>query len=253
MEPLRVVTFNVGASQPQWLRRRHLIVSELLALQPDLIALQQINVTAGQGWWLVRQLNARLGATYYQIFMHRRRHWWQGNFEGVAILSHLPVVTVDALNLGYGGYVALRANVEVPSGHTIDFISTYFRPSRKLAEMRERQAMRLFSWLSEPGQALYQVIGGDLSEVPTGLAVRYFKQRYHSAFERVHGREPLATWPTTVHRPWSEWAGCLDYLLVSPNVRVNTAVLAFRTPDTRDRTLYPSDHVGLHAQIILDF
>lgn len=253
MQTLSVITLNVGSPQPQWLRRRHLLVTELLSQQPDLIALQQINVTAGQAWWLARQLNARLGQTYYQVFMQRRKHWWQGNFEGVAILSHLPVVTTDVLDLGYGGYIALRVNVELVTGHTVDFISTYFRPSRKLAEMRERQAMRLFSWLSEPGQALYQVIGGDLQEVPTGLAVQYLKQRYQSAFEKAHGREPLATWPTTVHQPWLDWSACVDYLLISPNMRVDTAVLTCRTPDSRDRTLYPSDHVGLYAQLILDF
>ncbi|MCA9979234.1 MAG: endonuclease/exonuclease/phosphatase family protein [Anaerolineales bacterium] len=251
MDTLSAITLNVGSPQRQWLRRRHLLITELLDLKPDLIALQQLNLTAGQGWWLARQLNARLGQTHYQIFMQRRRHWWQGNFEGVAILSRLPVVTTDVLDLGFGGYVALRANVEVVTGHTIDFVCTYFRPARRLAEVREQQAMRLFSWLSEPGQALYQMIAGDLNEVPSGLAVRYLKQRYVSAYEQAHGREPLATWPTTTREPWPEWAGCLDYLLVSPNIVVDTAVLCFRTPDSRDTTLYPSDHVGLYTRFRL--
>lgn len=251
MDSLSLATLNVGSPQPKWLRRRHLIVTELLSLKPDLIALQQLNMTAGQGWWLARQLNARLGDTQYQIFLQRRKHWWQGNFEGVAILSRLPVVSTDVLDLGYGGYVALRANVEVVTGHTIDVVCTYFRPSRKLAEVREQQAMRLFSWLSEPGRAPYQMVVGDLNEVPSGLAVRYLKQRYASAYELAHGREPLATWPTTVRQPWPEWAGCLDYVLVSPSIEIDTAVLCFRTADTRDDTLYPSDHVGLFTRFRL--
>jgi endonuclease/exonuclease/phosphatase family metal-dependent hydrolase len=251
MQEISAVTLNVGSPQRQWLRRRHLIVAELLDLKPDLIALQQLNLTAGQGWWLGRQLNARLGNTQYQIYMQRRKHWWQGNFEGVAVLSRLPVVTTDVLDLGFGGYVAMRVNVELATGHTVDFVTTYFRPSRKLGEVREQQAMRLFSWLSEPGQAVYQVIAGDLNDVPEGLAVRYLKQRYQSVFVQAHGREPLATWPTTTRQPWPEWAGCLDYLLVTPNIRVNTAVLCFRTADTRDNTLYPSDHVGLYTTFTL--
>ena len=43
--------------------------------------------------------------------------------------------------------------------------------------------------------------------------------------------------------------GCLDYIWVRGAVRVASARLAFDRPDPDDPTLYPSDHVGISAQL----
>ena len=43
--------------------------------------------------------------------------------------------------------------------------------------------------------------------------------------------------------------GCLDYIWIRGGIRVRTARLAFDRPAVGDPTLYPSDHLGLVADL----
>jgi hypothetical protein len=43
--------------------------------------------------------------------------------------------------------------------------------------------------------------------------------------------------------------GCLDYVWLLGDVRVESARLAFDRPAVGDATLYPSDHIGIAAKL----
>lgn len=248
---ITAVTLNLHAHHHRWWGRRELIVDELLQLQPDLIALQEVSMSRGQLWWLCRHLNSALGSTVYQIVLQRRRHWWHRYWDGVGILTKLPILSHEGLSLGYSGRVALLANVELPTGHTLDFVSTHFHPVAHHAEARVEQAMGLVSWLAEPGRAEYQLLAGDFNDVPHSAVITYLKQAYRSVYELKHGREPIATFPTALVQSHNHWTGCLDYLFVNQALQVVDARLCFTQPHPADETLYPSDHVGVWAKMAL--
>jgi endonuclease/exonuclease/phosphatase family metal-dependent hydrolase len=110
--------------------------------------------------------------------------------------------------------------------------------------------MQLTGWLNLQQRVPQQIIAGDFNEVPTGLAIQQMRQGYRSAFAEVHGYEPLATFPTALVQPLNDWSGCLDYIFLSPGVGpVRQAAIFCDVPDEADDTLYPSDHVGLLAEI----
>ena len=118
--------------------------------------------------------------------------------------------------------------------------------------------MTLVGWLNNLRPVPLQVVAGDFNEVPTGPAIQLMKQGFRSAYEEVYGREPLATYPTALvmpkpaydGSPGAGWAGCLDYIFVSPAVkRVVSASLFCDIPSPIDDTLYPSDHVGVIATL----
>lgn len=253
MDKVTVGTLNLKNRQNRWLQRRSLVVAQLLDAQPDLISLQEIYRPLGQGRWLRNQINSRLsGKTSepYRLVQKRRQHPIRGYFEGIGILSKLPMLSHDATSLGYGGRVALRANVELPSRETLDFVAVHLHHVAEDREARLEQVMRLWGWLNEGNPTPLQVIAGDFNELPTGPAVQQMKQMYRSTFVESRGYDPIATFPTALAPNPDGWAGCLDYIFVSKAVEQVVEARIFcnkASPD--DATLYPSDHVGLLATL----
>lgn len=244
---ITVATINVHNRRDRWRKRRHVLIGELLNTTPDLIALQEISFSIGQGRWIRNQLNARLPEEKrpYRLIQKRRQHPIHGYREGIGILTNYPVLYHDYLNLGQNGRIALRVNIELPGQKTIDFVCTHLHAPRQHAEIREQQAMNIIGWLSGNRPVPRKIIAGDFNEIPTGLAIRYMKQAYHSAYQSKHGHEPLATYPTALTSS-DGWSGCLDYIFLSPALRhIPAAKIFCNQPADDDPSLYPSDHVGL--------
>lgn len=251
MPQITVATINLRNRSDRWRERRHLLVAQLLDETPNLISLQEISFPIAQGRWIRNQINARLpeGKRPYRLIQLRKQHPINGYLEGIGVLSNLPILYSDSLNLGYGGRVALRVNVELSNRQPLDFVSTHFHHVYTDKEARQEQALMLTGWLADRRPIPAQVIAGDFNEVPTGPAIKIMKQRYRSAYQLRHGFEPLATCPTALV-PLGDWSGCLDYIFVSSGIcQVPEARIFCDEPAPDDDTLYPSDHVGLLATL----
>lgn len=252
---VKVATLNLHNRQDQWSQRRHLVVSEIMDQLPDLVSMQEINFPTGQGKWLRNQINTRLSGSPrhpYRLIQKRLYHLVQGYFEGVGILTQLPVISHDSINLGYDGRVALRANVSLPSGDSLDFVATHLHAVAHDREARVDQVMLLVGWLNDVGRVPLQVIAGDFNEVPDGPAILQIKQTYRSALAVARGSEPVATYPTALSRNSDGWSGCLDYIFISSDIEVQKASVFANKPHEEKKWLYPSDHVGLTATLLVD-
>jgi endonuclease/exonuclease/phosphatase family metal-dependent hydrolase len=247
-----VATINLHSRADRWRERRHLLIEQIIETKPDLVSLQEINLPIRQGKWLCKQVNVRLSGSDklpYRLVQKRYQHLINGAFEAVGVLSRLPVLYYESIGLGYGGRVALRVHVELPSHQTMDFVSTHLHHVSFEKEAREEQAMKLVGWLNSYKHVPIQVLAADLNETPDGPAIAYIKQSFHSAYEERYGRDPLATFPTNLVTTGSP-ARCLDYIFFSSAVhRVTAASLFCNVSDREDDTLYPSDHVGLVATL----
>lgn len=254
MFPFTAATINLRGGADRWLARRHLFVGQIVDLQPDIVAIQEVNLAFGQGYWLVRQVNIRLTGNSrhpYRLVLARNAGMSQF-FSGVGIMTRLPIIYHDALPLGYAGQVALRANVELPAGaantrrQSLDFVSVQLFPGTADREARVTQAMNLVGWINEKRRVPLQIICGDFNEPPAGASVTLMRQSYRSAYACVHQRDPIATYPTNFLQPQPVAARCLDYVFISSAVyRVTEASFFGDKPAAEDDTLYPSDHVGL--------
>lgn len=254
MFPFTAVTFNLRGGAERWLARRHLFVGQIVDVQPDIVALQEVRLSFGQGAWLVRQVNIRLtGDSRRPYRLVLARNMGARRFvSGVGIMTRLPIIYHDSLPLGYSGQVALRANVELPAGaadtrrQSLDFVTVQLVPGPAGREARMAQAMNLVGWINEKRRVPLQVICGDYNDSPAGAAVSLMRQSYRSAYACVHRRDPIATYPTNFLQPQPVEAECLDYVFISPAVyRVTKASFFCDKPAAEDDTLYPSDHVGL--------
>lgn len=253
-DALTLVTLNLHQGRDRWLRRRSRLVSDLLDLNPDVIALQEVALPLLQGAWLRVQLNARRSASEpYRYFEARRRNFPDYFLEGVGLLCRRPVLSSDMLQLGLGR-VALRINVELSSGNTVDIVTTQLHAPVEARQTREEQLMRMMEWLHGRSAVRQRIVTGGLRAEPDEPAIARIKQfyGYRSAYAERHGGEPPATYPTAL-TPRAHTRGlCLDYIFVSPAVpAVHGARLCCNRPDADDDTLYPSDHVGVWAEIAL--
>lgn len=253
MANLSFVTFNLHSRYDRWFDRRALIVEQLVALQPDLIALQEVYLPNRQGEWLKQSLNNRLtGRTNspYQLLQAPKQHWFYRFWEAVGVLSRLPVVAADRFALGYRGQVALRVNVEMPAGLTVDFVTVHLQSPSHEQQTRLDQVIRLLGWLNDRNPLAHQIVAGSFGETPDGPAIQQMKQVYRSAYQVGQGYEPLATFPTVLAQQSDGWSGCLDYLFISAAIKkVSQAKICCDLPASSDDTLYPSDHVGLFAGV----
>ena len=60
----RIATFNLHQGFKRWEERRELIVAQLAALKPDIIALNEISVPLGTGRWLWKETQERYSLRY---------------------------------------------------------------------------------------------------------------------------------------------------------------------------------------------
>lgn len=251
---LTIVTLNLHRGRDRWLRRRSQLVTALLDLNPDVIALQEVALLLFQGEWLRAQLNARAATSQpYHYYQRRRPAFPDGVLEGIGLLCRRPVLSQDALALGLGR-VALRINVELSSGMTVDIVTTHLHTRPEAHQTREEQLLRLMEWLHGRSAVPQRVVTGGLFAEPHEPAVTRIKQfyGYRSAYAELYGAEPPATCPTALVATAETRGRCLDYIFVSPAVpRVQTARLCCNRAAADDNTLYPSHHVGVWAEIAL--
>jgi endonuclease/exonuclease/phosphatase family metal-dependent hydrolase len=275
MYTFSVASLNLSGRASHWPARRHLVVGQLVDVQPTVVALQE---TAGHGGWVAHQVNIRLTGDArhpYQVLQAATGRWPR-RAEGVALLSKLPVIYSESIPLPHDG-VALRANLELPAGaagtrrQSLDFVSVelwaggrnpeekntgmpHQRAGKKAratpdvgGEVRLAQAMALTGRLTSHRRVPLQVAAGDFGEPADGPAVSLMRQSYRSAYAEAHGRDPLATYPTRHPDGVGE---CLDYVFLSPavNKTVTAAIFADKAA-ADDESLYPSDHVGLLVEL----
>jgi endonuclease/exonuclease/phosphatase family metal-dependent hydrolase len=255
---LRVVTLNLLNDLTDWPLRAALIVAELNALQPDLIALQEVVLPDNTAQWIADQLGG------YSLHLTPKTGG-RGRHEGLAILSRLPVEAPAGFSFEHQGRVAQRVIVRY-AGQPWIFANAhlYWHPIDDRTRRAEVQA--LIEWLPSPA-----ILCGDFNAEPHYASISRVRQRFQSAYAAANGREPDYTCPTPLYRGpaprhaarraalrvagWLDrrrnemWRGTVDYIFVDPAIEVRACRLAFDRPAQHNRRIYPSDHFGLMATL----
>ena len=201
---IRVGTLNLRNTSDRWKERAPLLIEQLLALRLDVLGLQEVRVPAKQARWIVDQVNGRIGddeAPYR--FYQTNNTGFAGRLEGIAIMSRLPILEKEWLDLGGGSRVAQRVRVTPYPGAAFDFYNTHLHHKDDADTLRLEQAARILGWIDErPG--VPQVLVGDFNAQPPAPPVQFVTERLRSAHVAVHGREPERTVPTPLSEEWGE-------------------------------------------------
>jgi len=245
MDRLHVATLNILNLADRWHERLPLILADMAALQPDLLGLQEVVYVMQQD-----RLIGAAGEGHYGAV-----RGWAGRPEyGNSLLVRQPLAAaqVERLDLGLDR-AAHRAVVALPGGATVLAVVTHLHHLGPDEQQRDEQARALLEWLDGAPATDARVVVGDFNADPAEpTAIRMRAAGYRSAYAEANGIEPAVTWPSGLQAPALDTDGspeCLDYIWVIGAVTVTNARLAFHRPDPQDATLYPSDHLGISAQL----
>jgi endonuclease/exonuclease/phosphatase family metal-dependent hydrolase len=243
---LRVGTLNCRNTADGWRRRRAVLLSQVIELDPDVMGLQELRRWPSQAGWITRAVNQAYGdpATYQAHRTYRTgvyRFW-----EGLAVLTRLPIVDRGWLDLEADRRVATFVTLRLPGGGVLAFYNVHL--SVEGAEVRAAQARLLVRWLAErAGEP--QVLVGDFNARPAEPAVAVLTERLRSAHVVVHHREPERTVPTPLRGRAQGPDAVLDYIFVNDRVDVHDARVTFQRAAPDDPRLVASDHYGLMATV----
>jgi endonuclease/exonuclease/phosphatase family metal-dependent hydrolase len=245
---LTIATLNLRNLADRWDERLPLLLADMAALQPDLLGLQEVVYPMQQD----RILGAA-GEGRYEA--HRA---WAGRPEyGNALLVKQPMVALDAERLDLGHTrSAMRVRLDLPGGARLGFVVTHLHHIPADRGTRIEQARALVGWLATTAaDADALVVVGDFNAEPTEETYELMAgSGFASAFAAANGSEPAVTWPSGLIAPGMDTdgePGCLDYIWLRGAIRVERAHLGWDRPAVGDPTLYPSDHVGVVADVVV--
>lgn len=254
---MRVATLNLFNNRfGRWEHREPLVIEQARALDADAYAFQEVAARSSQ----VDRLLDGLGPGYVAV---RLENPDPASIKSLAVVTRLAVAGHDACVELDAGDIALRVFLETGDGVGVSFVTTHFHwsPTRQGSECRRRQAEQLLAWLGGGDERDGRVVlVGDFNAVPGGATVALLKQRFRSAFEVAHGSEPEWTHPTPLYRavdaekafgvPVLDPHGvAIDYVFVGAGIGVERCELAWDRPSAGEPYLYPSDHLGLVADL----
>jgi endonuclease/exonuclease/phosphatase family metal-dependent hydrolase len=244
---VRVATLNIRNLADRWDERLPLLLADTAALAPDLLGLQEVVYVLQQD----RLIGAAGDARYREI------RGWAGRPEyGNSLLVREPLAVDGSERLDLGlGRSAHRVAVALPGGAGLLMAVTHLHHEVPDVEQRDGQAAALVAWLDAAPPKAAQVVVGDFNAVPEEPA--YARMRaagFRSACVEANGAEPPVTWPSGLQAPAMDTdgdPGCLDYIWVRGTAAVAAARVVYDRPAVHDRTLYPSDHFGLVADLTI--
>ncbi|WP_156252458.1 endonuclease/exonuclease/phosphatase family protein [Pseudactinotalea terrae] len=197
---LRCVTLNVlGPANPDWDRRSRVISDQLLALQADVVALQEVPTGA--------QLEELLGDGYVTT------PFTESSDDGVGgVLAtrapHRVLTEIDQRTPENGRDLpwcaTLVVEVESPIGPVV---VAHHKPSWPfpLEVEREQQAQRAAAAVEQAAGNRPAIVLGDFDATPDSSSMRFWRGRrsldgfsvcYQDAWETVRGEEPGLTFTT---------------------------------------------------------
>ncbi|HUQ78973.1 MAG TPA: endonuclease/exonuclease/phosphatase family protein [Patescibacteria group bacterium] len=247
MDALHIATLNIRNLADRWDERLPLLLADMAALQPDLLGLQECVFALQQD-----RLIGAAGAGRYESI-----RGWAGRPEyGNALLVRQPLEATEAERLDLGlTRSSIRSRITLAGGATVVVAVTHLHHVTADEAARDEQARLLIGWLADGPIADGQIVIGDFNAEPDEPT--YARMRaagFRSAYAEANRSEPEVTWPSGLQAPAIDTdgpAGCLDYIWLSGAIAVESARLVFDRPAVGDPGLYPSDHLGLAARLVV--
>jgi endonuclease/exonuclease/phosphatase family metal-dependent hydrolase len=244
---LRIATLNLEQDHKRWDERRELIAAQLKDVKPDFWALNEIHVPSRAGRLLQQAAQRVIGSQYALVQQSKVGETSRTEAEG--LLTRFPVVETGNLDYRSHDCVALVARFDI-EGVRLDVYVTHLIAARVEDSARQHQAAELLKWIKSRDDADCSVVCGDFNAAPDQPSIRIMSAAY-----RCTQTQPTAFTPlkepggAPSHPEWERFDRCIDYIWISPSIKVKATGLCFNTPVSDDPHLWPSDHVGVWADL----
>jgi endonuclease/exonuclease/phosphatase family metal-dependent hydrolase len=241
---VRVATVNLRCLLEDWDLRVPLIVAELAALEPDVIALQEVCREDGTDALddLRQQLDTATGAQYQSARADTHLAWDRYQ-EGIALLSRLPMSDVQIVDLPVGIFPRKAVVARIDTFATPMQVAVTHLSFGDQAAVRASQLGALRDVMQSRQTDEVLLIAGDLNEGPNGDAiVAATDAAYQDTWALLHPNNDGPTYPSDA--PTTR----IDYILFSSSGTAIEAREVQRFLHTPTDGRYPSDHVALWAE-----
>lgn len=246
---LRIATLNIEQNHKRWELRRELIVDQLGALSPDMLALNEIHIPEQTGRWLQRAAAERLGRKY--ALLQQSKVGADGRLQGEGLLARHPVIETASLDYRSHDCVAQVARFEI-DGRFLDIYVTHLIAARVGDSARQYQVEQLLEWVRSRSDAQVSIVCGDFNAAPDQPSIRLmcraFRPTQSEATAFTPLREPEGE-PT--HPEWPRFDRCIDYIWIKGQAKIQATGLCFNQPAEDNPNLWPSDHIGVWADLEL--
>jgi len=140
---LRIATLNLEQDHKRWNERRGLVAAQLTALDPDVLALNEIHVPSQTGRWLQRA--ALVDGKRYSL-IQQTKAGEDGRLQAEGLLTRYSVI--ETANLDYHSHdcVALVARFEIEQ-KLLDVYATHLIAAKVDDSARQYQATLLLEWI----------------------------------------------------------------------------------------------------------
>jgi endonuclease/exonuclease/phosphatase family metal-dependent hydrolase len=266
-QTLRFLTLNLWGENGPWEQRMQIASRAIVALAPDVVALQEVRDVPERVPNQAATLAAALGG--HHVFAPSTA--WGGGHEGLAIVSRFPIGAHEARDLPHSlekvGRIVLSARLDGEAGG-LWVHATHLSYRESEGNKREDQVMTIDDVVRGHASDEVQVVMGDFNATPDSDEIRWLCGRttlagrrvaYQDAFARANPGQPGLTWakanPYTHAMRWMELDRRLDYVFVTQRRRdgrgavLDARVVLDAPEETPSGRLHASDHYGVLAEV----
>lgn len=240
---LSVVTLNIYHDRDGWEQRRPLVIEGLRALQPDVIALQEVL----QHESLRNQAEDIADALGYRFHFVSVAPPGEVERYGNAILTRHPVLQRSERRLEPLGDSRTVAHVRLDvDGTPVDIHATHLHWTAGGAAMRERQLADVLAHIDAQGDGAPVILLGDFNAPVGAPELAALWPRFVDAFGALN---PEADDVTTLNPHWfGDDRRRIDHVLVERDrFEILQSRLVLDAPDAEGN--WPSDHFGVLARL----
>ena len=243
----RVTTLNLEQDHKRWDDRRELIVGQLGELKPDIFCINEICIPRQTGRYLQHAAKERHGLEYNLV--QQSKIGGLSVVDGEGILTRFPVRETANFDYRAREAVAQVARVEIES-HLVDVYVTHLYGSVGRDSFRLYQVEQLLDWIGSRDDVEAKVICGDfnatLDMASAALMATGFKpsQTEPTGFTPLQEKDGVPS-----HPDWERFDRCIDYIWVAGPLKVRASEVCFNKPSLDDYSLWPSDHMGVWADL----
>ncbi len=255
---LKLATINCH-EHPKMIRRRRrkilIIVDEIIALKPDIICLQEINLAATAK--IIDPILSKMG--YHNYYLRDR----VVNKGGLFFSSFFPIKQAQFTRFTQQGTLLSKqfadrmlgkgfqhVTLDV-KGENIDLINThlvvaYSKQSKAQTQIQFNQVNQLADYLAKFRKKL--ILAGDLNIKPDSTLYKRFIKKT-KLIDQTAGKNFLTAWSRTIHGV-EKIQVQVDYIFTSEDWKTtNQKIICDQTHFLRGEERYLSDHFGLAARL----
>jgi endonuclease/exonuclease/phosphatase family metal-dependent hydrolase len=246
---IRIATLNMEQDHKRWDLRKHLIIEQLAAIDPDLFAMNEVCIPLQSARWIQKTMRDNYGRNY--ALVQQTRVNGLSAIEGEALLTRLPIVETGNFDYRTRDIVALVARVMV-GNRPVDVYVTHLFMSRGDESLRVYQAHQLLEWIASRDDVGARIVCGDFNASPDKPSAVLMAARFAPTQTQPTAFTPLADTDGSVSHPtWPRMDRCIDYIWIAGSLKTIASKVCFDEGHPTDPTLYPSDHAGLWADLEL--